>query len=350
MSLHFDLRLPRRDFELDLQGEFNNETIGIFGPSGAGKTSFFSILTGLEKPREGRIELMGRTLTDTSKNIFVPVHKRRIGVVFQEKLLFPHMTIRENMLFGVAYSPENRIGLDEVSELLGLTTLLDSMPWEASGGEQQRAAIGRALLTSPDLLLLDEPFNAVDNSLRATILPYLKNLRDRLHIPFLVISHDLPDIQRLTDQIYLIDKGLCVGFGNVLDYYGHNESVTRDSGMVNTLRLNRENALSAGLFSCSVEGFPKIKLKVPKAPKDRFSLVVHPSEVAISREYIKNISIQNQIPGTISRMIQTEAHVLCVVDVGIPLAAKVSLHAVEQLDLRVGHRVFCLIKALSFRS
>jgi molybdate transport system ATP-binding protein len=350
MSLLFDLQMPRRDFELNLQGEFGNETIGIFGPSGAGKTSFFSLLTGLERPRSGRIELMGRVLTDTAKNIFVPVHKRRIGVVFQEKLLFPHMTIRENMLFGEGYAREKRIHLDEVTDLLGLNKLLDSMPWEASGGEQQRAAIGRALLTSPDLLLLDEPFNAVDNSLRATILPYLKNLRDQLHVPFLVISHDLPDIQRLTDQIYLIDQGRCAGFGNVLDYYGDNDSVTRDSGLVNTFRLTREVSLTAGLYSCSVEGIPTLKLKVPRAPQETFSLVVHPSEIALSCGYIPNISIQNQVPGRISRLILTEDHVLCLVDVGIRIAVKISLHAVQELDLKVGDDVFCLIKALAFRS
>jgi len=350
MSLQFDLRLPRRDFELNLQGEFGNETVGIFGPSGAGKTSLFSLLTGLEKPQSGRIELMGRVLTDTEKDIHVPVHKRRIGVVFQEKLLFPHMTIRENMLFGERYAPEKRIQLEEVSELLGLNRLLDSMPFEASGGEQQRAAIGRALLTSPDMLLLDEPFNAVDNSLRATILPYLKNLRDKLHIPFLVISHDLPDIQRLTDKVYLIDRGMCAGFGNVLDYYGDNESVTKDSGLVNTFRMTRGEEISTGLFSCPVDGVEGLNLKVPGVTREHFSLVVHPGEVALARSYIQNISIQNQIPGKITKLIRADNHVLCLVDVGMPLAAKISIHAVEDLNLKVGEEVHCLIKALSFHT
>jgi len=350
MSLHFDLKLPRRDFELKLQGEFGNSTVGIYGPSGAGKTSFFSLLTGLERPSSGRIELMGRVLTDTSRSLYIPVHKRRIGVVFQEKLLFPHMTIQDNMLFGVRYCSEKRIRLEDVSELLGLNLLLDSMPFEVSGGEQQRAAIGRALLTSPDMLLLDEPFNAVDNSLRATILPYLKNLRDQLHIPFLVISHDLPDIQRLTDQVYLIDKGQCTGFGNVLDYYGEDDSITRDSGLVNTFRMRRGEPLSAGLHSCTVDGVEGLTLKVPGVQKEHFSLVVHPSEIALAGSYIPNISIQNQIPGKITKLIRMETRVLCIVDVGMPLAVQVSIHAAEDLKLMEGKEVYCLIKALSFRS
>ncbi|MDC7235727.1 MAG: ATP-binding cassette domain-containing protein [Spirochaetales bacterium] len=348
MSLEFDLQFPRRDFLLDIQGEFDDQTIGIFGPSGAGKTSFFSLLTGLETPEKGRIVLGGRVLTDTSKGLFVPVHKRRIGVVFQEKLLFPHLTIRENILFGERYALKKNIGLDEVAELLGLGSLLDSMPYEASGGEQQRTTIARALLTSPDMLLLDEPFNAMDNSLRATILPYLRNLRDRLNIPFLVISHDLPDIQRLTNRIYFMEQGRCAGFGNSLDFYG--DRVTRDSGFVNSFRLSDPQQTAPGLFSCAVEGNPELRLTVPKAPADTFSLVVSPRAVALSRKRVEGLSVRNQIRGTISRIIQTETHILCIIDAGVRIASQVTVPAARELELKEGSEVYCLIKALSFRS
>lgn len=348
MSLHFDLQMPRRDFTLNIEGEFGDQTIGIFGPSGAGKTSFFSLLAGLEKPEKGKIILNGRVLTDTEKGIFVPVHKRHIGVVFQEKLLFPHMTIKENILFGERYSKDKTLGLDEVAELLGLRSLLDSMPHEVSGGEQQRTAIGRALLTSPDMLLLDEPFNAMDNSLRATILPYLRNLRDQLQIPFLVISHDLPDIQRLTDKIYFMDQGRCAGFGESLDYYG--DRVTRDSGFVNCFRLKDPQVLGPGLYSCAVEGSPELRLAVPKMPGDSFSLVVSPRAVALSRTKADGLSIRNQIKGRISRIIRTDTHVLCIIDAGVRIASQVTVPAAQELDLGEGGEVYCLIKALAFRS
>lgn len=348
MSLQFDLQLPRRDFTLNIDGEFGDQTIGIFGPSGAGKTSFFTLLAGLEKPVCGKIVLNGRVLTDTDKGIFVPVHKRKIGVVFQDKLLFPHMTIRENILFGERYASNKSISLEEVAELLGLTALLNTMPSEASGGEQQRAAIGRALLTSPDMLLLDEPFNAMDNSLRATILPYLRNLRDRLHIPFLVISHDLPDIQRLTDKIYFMDQGRCAGFGESLDYYG--DRVTKDSGFVNCFRLSDSKELAPGLYSCAVEGNASLRLTVPKSPGSTFSLVVSPRAVALSRTKVEGLSVRNQIRGKISRIIRTETHILCIIDAGIRIASQVTVPGAEELELEEGGDVYCLIKALAFRS
>ncbi len=348
MSLSFDFTLPRRDFLLELQGEFGDTTIGIYGPSGAGKTSFFSVLTGLEKPEKGRIVLGDRVLVDTEKGIFVPVHKRRIGVVFQEKLLFPHLTVKENILFGERYAPEKHIELDEVAELLGLPGLLDSMPSEISGGEQQRAAIGRALMTSPDMLLLDEPFNAVDNSLRATILPYLKNLRDRLDIPFLLISHDLPDIQRLTDQIYFMDQGRCAGFGRSIDFYG--DRVTRDSGFVNCFRFTDPQDLGAGLYSAAVKDVPDLRMIVPKAPSDSYSLVLSPRAVALARQRIKGLSVRNQIPGYLKKMIRTETHVLCIIDAGVTIASQISVIAADEMKLKVGEPVCCLIKSMSFRA
>jgi molybdate transport system ATP-binding protein len=219
MSLEFDLVLPRREFELRLAANFGKELIGVFGPSGAGKTSFFNLLAGLERPSAGRIVLNGRILTDVEENLFVPVNKRRIGVVFQEKLLFPHLSVRDNLLFGRKYAKGPEIPLESVAELLDLTTLLDARPADISGGEAQRTAIGRALLSSPELLLMDEPFNAVDSALRRSILPYLKRLGNELDIPMLVISHDLPDIRRLTEKVYLIENGRSAGFGNAADLF-----------------------------------------------------------------------------------------------------------------------------------
>ncbi|QEN05958.1 ATP-binding cassette domain-containing protein [Thiospirochaeta perfilievii] len=217
MGLEFDIQLERREFKLDLSAEFHNKTYGIYGHSGAGKTSLFSLLNGLLRPSTGFIKLDGETLVNVKQKIFIPPNKRRIGVVFQEKLLFPHLNVRENLEFGCRYIKDRSISLSEVTELLGLNNLLDVMPNRISGGEQQRVAIGRAILTSPKLLLLDEPFNAVDNNLRESILPYIKRVGDSLNIPMLIISHDLPDIQRITDDIYVIEKGKKVGFGSIFD-------------------------------------------------------------------------------------------------------------------------------------
>lgn len=207
MNIEFDLFLPRRSFDLELKGAFGKGLTGISGPSGAGKTTFFNLLTGLNRPVKGVVVLGGRVLTDTNRGIFVPVHKRRIGMVFQDKLLFPHLSVKDNLLFGFPYAGNKKIFFDDVVEMLDLGNVLKSLPGDISGGEAQRTAIGRALLTSPELLLLDEPFNAVDYELRSSILPYIKGLEQFLSIPILVISHDREDLQYLTDRISLISQG-----------------------------------------------------------------------------------------------------------------------------------------------
>ncbi len=345
MSLEFDLRLPRRDFVLDLQGSFESATVGIFGPSGAGKTSLFGLLAGLEQPSEGRIVLNGRVLADTKKDIFIPASKRRIGVVFQEKLLFPHMTVLENLCFGIGYSSSRKVSLERVVELLDLSSLLSSMPADISGGEQQRVAVGRALLTSPELLLLDEPFNAVDNSLRSVILPYIRRLRDELKIPMLVISHDLPDIQRLTDQVYLVDKGRCAGYGRVFDLFGKGGFSEKGHELVNVLKLSDPQARGDGLYGCRVSGAPGVHIKSPVAVPGEFSLVIHPHEIALASRKIDGISIQNQLCGRIERFVEKERGVYCMIDAGVKLAAELTSAAVKEMKLEEGLDVVCLFKA-----
>ena len=349
MSLVFDLKISRRDFSLSLKGSFADSTVGIYGSSGAGKTSFFSLLAGLEKPREGSIILDDRVLTDSEKNVFIPPQKRRIGVVFQDKLMFPHMTIRENLLFGVPYVKQKRVALDDVVDLLDLGTLLDSMPHEVSGGEQQRTAIGRALLTSPELLLLDEPFNAVDSSLRHKILPYLRKLRDKLGIPMLVISHDLPDIQKLTNRVYLIEKGQCRGDGDLFDLLGSGSVRPDNLNVVNTFQLYSPREESRGLFTCAVKGMPGQFIKVPALSSEFDVVTVQPSEIALAKHRIENISMQNQIRGTIEKIYDSEGKVFCFINTGVPVLVEITAFTAETLQLRTGMEVFCLFKAHSLR-
>ena len=212
MSLEISVTLPRNRFDLDLSCTLEQQTTGIFGPSGAGKTSLFNLIAGIEKPERGQIVLNGRELVNSETGTHVPMHKRGIGVVFQENLLFPHLTIRENLLFGLRYrSTKKKALFDDVVGIMHLGDHLEEFPHRLSGGEQQRTAIGRALLASPELLLMDEPFNALDSGLRLSILPYLKTLQQELQIPMLVISHDIGDILRLTRSILFISRGRAVG-------------------------------------------------------------------------------------------------------------------------------------------
>ncbi|MFP4114993.1 MAG: ATP-binding cassette domain-containing protein [Spirochaetota bacterium] len=219
MCVRFHVELPLREFDLRLEGGFENATVGVFGPSGAGKSTLFRLLAGLDRPQRGFVEIAGRRITDTERGIHVPTHRRGVGIVFQDRLLFPHLTIRENIAFGARYAKDRRVDVNTIAELLDLVPLLDAPPAVASGGEQQRAAIARAVVASPDLLLLDEPFSAIDSARRTAIIPYLRRLRHELGFPMLVVSHDLADIRLLTDTVYLVDRGTCRGFGRIVDLF-----------------------------------------------------------------------------------------------------------------------------------
>lgn len=348
MSLQVNVQLPRRHFTLDLNFKTGRETLGIFGHSGAGKTSLFSLINGLESPSSGSIVLNGKILFDSSRKIHLPPQKRRIGTVFQEKLIFPHMTVKENLLFGVPYCRKAGIALSEVVDLLDLSHILDSPPSEISGGEQQRTAIGRALLTAPELLLMDEPFNAVDSSLRSSILPYLRRLQNELEIPMLVISHDLPDIQRLTDRILILKQGKSVGFGRIDELMDQRELQEDLQGMVNRLEVSSPQECGPGLYSCTARGIGQ-PIKSPLAPAEHFSLIIPPDEIALSRKPVPSISMQNQISGTLTQIFYGEGNVICLVDCGIPLRVQLTRDALEHLDLHTGDEVCCLFKAHSLK-
>ncbi|MBN2511134.1 MAG: ATP-binding cassette domain-containing protein [Spirochaetales bacterium] len=207
MSVVFDLSYPLRDFVLDMSATFSGKATGISGPSGSGKSTLFQLIAGLKKPVRGSVMVNGKVLYDSRKGICVPVHKRAVGMVFQEKLLFPHLSVRKNLNFSQAYTSRSRISFFDVVEILDLAHILDAKPGVISGGEQQRVAIGRALLASPDILLLDEPFSAVDKDLRGSIIGYLFRLKEGLDVPLAIISHDPSDFTALADEVVFIDKG-----------------------------------------------------------------------------------------------------------------------------------------------
>ncbi len=211
MPLELSVSQPRSQFTLEIDCSITSAATGVFGRSGAGKSSLFHLIAGLESPTRGKIVLNGRILFDSEAGINVPIHRRRVGIVFQEKYLFPHLSVRENLLFAQRYnrnSPTVDAGL--VIEMLELGGILDSYPEMISGGEQQRAALGRSLLASPELLLLDEPFHAVHSQLRYQILPCLRRLREEMDIPFLVISHDPRDLVSLVDEVIVFEAGRIV--------------------------------------------------------------------------------------------------------------------------------------------
>jgi molybdate transport system ATP-binding protein len=205
--------------EFALQASFTSEgrVTGLFGASGAGKTSLINIIAGLLKPDRGIVAVDGDVLDDTAAGVHIPAHRRRIGYVFQDARLFPHLDVRGNLDYGRRM---NRLADDpaarkRITDLLDIGELLDRRPGKLSGGERQRVAFGRALLSKPRLLLLDEPLGSLDEDRKLEILPYLMRLRDEARIPMVYVSHDAAELRQLATQIVMLRHGRIAAFGGV---------------------------------------------------------------------------------------------------------------------------------------
>lgn len=207
--LDVHIRFARGDFVVNVQQKIESSVTGLFGPSGSGKSTLLGLLGGFIKPDSGHIILDGSCLFDSAKRVNLAPHMRRIGTLFQDGRLFPHLSIKKNLTYGLnLIAEENRvIQFDAIVEMLELSDFLARRPHELSGGEIQRVALGRALLTSPKLLLLDEPLSSLDMRLRQQILPFLKLIKDEIKIPMIYVSHDMSEIEYLTDKIMRIEAG-----------------------------------------------------------------------------------------------------------------------------------------------
>ncbi|MDR1076026.1 MAG: ATP-binding cassette domain-containing protein [Xanthomonadaceae bacterium] len=204
--LKLDMELERGHFRRHVRIEDDARVIALIGRSGAGKTTSLNAIAGLLRPRRGRIEIDGRVLFDSAARIDIPVHRRGIGYVFQDARLFPHMDVRHNLRYGHhSRQPSTRFDFDAVIELLGIAALLSRHPRNLSGGEMQRVAIGRALLSQPSMLLFDEPLSSLDRNRREELIPYLQRIRDEIRLPMIYVSHHLDEVERLGAAIHTLD-------------------------------------------------------------------------------------------------------------------------------------------------
>lgn len=207
MSLSVDIKIRRASFEVQVAFTAGPGVTGVFGPSGAGKSSVISAVAGIARPVHGKITLNGRTLLDSKARVDLPPAARHIGYVFQDGRLFPHLTIRENLTFSAPYVPAGRVKLGEIVDLLDIGKLLDRRPAGLSGGERQRVAIGRALLSNPDCLLMDEPLASLDGPRKAEILPFIERLVAETALPVLYVSHAREEVERLAHQVVMLAEG-----------------------------------------------------------------------------------------------------------------------------------------------
>jgi molybdate transport system ATP-binding protein len=216
IDLAFDVRVGDGEFTLDIADRSRVEVLGLFGPSGAGKTTLLEAIAGLRQPAAGEIVVAGVTLFSSQRGIDLPPRERRVGYVPQDGLLFPHLTVRGNVLFGARQGPAR---LEAVAEMLEIAPLLSRRVHGLSGGERQRVALARALMTSPTLLLLDEPLAAVDRARRERILPYLLRIRRELHVPLVYVTHDAAELSQIADRVVLIEAGRLVAAGAPQDVF-----------------------------------------------------------------------------------------------------------------------------------
>lgn len=353
--ISLDISLPRKNFDLVIKENFDSGITGIYGPSGSGKTSFFQAISGLIKPQSGQVTINYRTVFDADRKINVSVGERRIGYVFQEGRLFPHLSVEKNLLYGYKKKENNLISYREVVRLLNLGRLLQSKPSQISGGERQRTALGRALLSSPEVLLLDEPFSALDAQLRNQILPFLYKIHQEVKIPILVVSHDMSDLLKLTDRLFLIKEGRCMGHGKYTDLL-RAPALRRMIGnvLVNALEMTIDEVDDrSGLIALSHKKMRQAVTAVYNKDQMRClagsmaKLFVRSDDITLSTAYVEGISVGNQLKGELKEIINGSHINVCIVDVGVPLCIEITADSRKRMSLEVGQSVWCLFKSVA---
>lgn len=324
----------------------------LFGPSGAGKTTLVNLVAGLQRPDRGRIAVDETVLFDSAARIDVPAHRRRIGYIFQEGRLFPHLSVRGNLLYGRRLTPrlERWGAFDQVVDLLGIGGLLPRRPATLSGGEKQRVAIGRALLASPRLLLMDEPLAALDQARKEEILPYIERLRDEMRLPIVYVSHAIEEVARLADTIVLLAGGSVMATGSVNDILARADlRIHTGQAEASVVIAARVVAHDVGAGVTTVE-HPAGRLSLPllgDLPGSTMRLRLRARDIALAVGEPGRLSIRNLLAATVVEIVDTALPFVEVrLDVaGDPLIASITRDAARALDLRPGLRVTALIKS-----
>jgi len=349
MTLEVSLCHRRGAFTLDVSFAAGGRVTALFGPSGSGKTSLVNAVAGLLKPDKGRIALDGHLLSDSAQGIFRAPETRRIAVVFQDARLFPHLSVMDNLLFGWRRAPEPaaRAEIDHVVDLLGLGAHLARRPHGLSGGEKSRVALGRALLASPRLLLLDEPLAALDAARREEILPYLERLARAGSLPMLYVSHSVEEVARLADEIVVLKDGRVVVQGPVFDLL---TDVDQIAGIA-PLGAVFEATVAGHRDGLRLLAFDGGSLAVKRLPRElgaRLRVRLRAEDIMLAREEPRAISANNVLSCTIAAMrthgTEADIQLLCG---ATRIVARITEASRARLSLEPGLSVFAIVKSVT---
>ena len=353
LSLHVALDRPGFSLRVGLDLELEGIT-ALFGPSGSGKTTLLRIIAGLEDAASGTVAFDGETWQNGESR--VPTHRRHVGYVFQDGRLFPHLTVAENLQFALqrgASAPRRAIALEAAIEALDLTSLLARRTPSLSGGEQQRVAIARALLTSPRLMLMDEPLSSLDLKRKREIVPHIETLPEIFGVPVLYVTHNLDEVARLANDVVLLVDGQVAAYGGVAEVFERTDLESLTGGLEAGVVLRAPViAHDNGVATLRIG---KQQLRVPMAAAQVGTtrpIRIHARDVAIATVRPEKLSIRNVLVGRI-RLVEpgTNMNVELLLDVdGEHLRARITRDALEELDLSVGREVFALVKSVALES
>ncbi len=331
----------------------------LFGHSGSGKTTVVNAVAGLLRPDRGRVVVGGRVLADTDAGVFLPTHRRRVGYVFQDARLFPHLTVRQNLTYGRFFAPKGGEDFDRVVDLLGVGALLSRRPGGLSGGEKQRVAIGRALLSNPALLLMDEPLAALDEPRKAEILPFLETLRDVTRVPILYVSHSLAEVARLATTVVLLRGGQVAQSGPVAEVLADPASAAvvgpREAGAVLSVTVSGTPG-EDGLTRLDSPGGPLWLSGITAMPGQALRLRIPASEVILSRAAPQGLSALNILAGRVGAIEAEGADAMVRIDLGgvdpgqgggQAILARITRRSVAALGLEPGAEVHAIVKSVA---
>ncbi len=344
--LEFDLKLRQGDFDLDVAGQFSNGITAIFGPSGAGKSTLLACLSGMTEPHDGFIRLGRQTLFSSSERVRTPPQTRRVVMVFQDGMLFPHKTVRENIEYGYRIMPteQRTVDPDELCKFLRIDELLDRYPETLSGGERQRVALARSVATSPKLLLLDEPVASLDLGLRNEVVSYLKQVHERYAIPMVYVSHSLSDVMALSANALVLERGRAKSFCPVVDLVAE---------MVSSTRVGRSDIDNLFVGTVSESGSIRIgNIDVVAQssnlqPGQRVTTSISASDIMLALKRPEAISARNVLSGVVRRVERGEFGAFAFVDAGAEFVVELTSEAVDQLSVEPGLDVYVVFKTSS---